>query len=773
MEGKIVSHYKVLEKLGGGGMGIVYKARDIKLDRYVALKFLPPTFSLDEEAKQRFIQEAKAASALEHNNICNIHEIDETDDGQLYIVMAYYNGETLKKKIEKGTLDIDEAINITIQIAEGLSKAHEKGIIHRDIKPANIFVTKDGVVKILDFGLAKVAGQSQITKTSSTIGTVAYMSPEQARGETVDHTSDIWSLGVVLYEMITGINPFKAEYEQAVIHSIIDKEPEPIKKLRKGVPDKVDWIIRKALEKKISDRYQSVEEMLYELRIVYDKDNLSGKIKRPKSAKRNLKLIFGSIAALFTIVILIILYLTTLQNQNIDSIAVLPMQNLSNDPDQEYFVDGMTDALINELAKISGLRVISRTSMMMYKDINKPLPEIADELNVDALVEGAVFWEGNRVRITAKLIQAVPEQHLWANNFEGEFKDVLKLQQEVSREVVNKINVTFTPQEQERLTSAPEINPEAYRNYLMGRFYLNKFTKSNIEKGIEHFTQSIQIDSGFAQAYSGLAFAHAAKIAIELISPRNGWPKVRELVTKALAIDPYCAEALVLLGNVLGHFNLEFDLQEGKFKSAIELEPNNSQIHWMYAQFLSSAGRYKEALEQNKLSIQLDPISPITYQQAALNYLRAGQLEKAEIELKSVINLSPDFALAHYNLGRLYLIEKRYEEAIKSFEKATSLHGDSLYVPEIAQGYALMDNTSKARYLLDRWLLELGKEYSRPTEVALVFLALGDNDQAIAWLEKAYDERSMRLWGLKISPRYEGLRDDPRFVALVEKIGLK
>ena len=341
MEGKIISHYKLLEKLGGGGMGIVYKARDIKLDRYVALKFLPPSFSLDEEAKQRFIHEAKAASALEHNNICNIHEINETEDGQLYIVMAYYDGETLKKKVEKGSIDIDEAINITIQIAEGLSKAQEKGIIHRDIKPANIFVTNDGVVKILDFGLAKVAGQSQITKTSSTVGTVAYMSPEQARGETVDHRTDIWSLGVVLYEMITGINPFKAEYEQAVIHSIIDKEPEPIKKLRKDVPDKVDWIIKKALEKKTSDCYQSVEEMLNDLKFIKDEEITSSGIKIPKIVKRKrYKKAILILLTIITLTALVVIFQPFLSDKIITkqqiNIAIISAENQTGDESYDY-----------------------------------------------------------------------------------------------------------------------------------------------------------------------------------------------------------------------------------------------------------------------------------------------------------------------------------------------------------------------------------------------------------------------------------------------------
>ncbi len=419
MIGKIISHYKIIEKLGGGGMGVVYKAEDTKLKRLVALKFLPLDLTRDEEAKERFVHEAQAASALDHPNICAIHEIDENEDGRIFICLAYYEGETLKKKVASGQLSVASAIDIAMQTAQGLARAHEAGITHRDIKPANLMITNRGEVKIVDFGLAKLVGRTQLTKAGMTVGTVAYMSPEQTRGTEVDHRTDIWALGVVLYEMISGQLPFKGEYEQAVVYSILNEEPKPLIPTRQDTPMELQGIVTKALAKDRAERYQHVEEILADLKHI-SRASESRPVGTTKTRRPNRKrvLLYGSIASFLILLVVGKIYFFYERSETIDAIAVLPLANLSGDPNQEYFADGMTEALISDLGQIEALRVISRTSVMQYKGGTKPLPAIGRELNVDAVVEGSVQSSGNRVSISVRLIVAETEKRLWSESFE-------------------------------------------------------------------------------------------------------------------------------------------------------------------------------------------------------------------------------------------------------------------------------------------------------------------------------------------------------------------
>jgi serine/threonine protein kinase len=410
MIGQTISHYKILEKLGGGGMGVVYKAEDTKLKRLVALKFLPPDLTRDDEAKERFVHEAQAASALDHPNICTIHEIGETEDRQLFICMAYYEGETLKKKVSSNQLSVDSVIEIAIQIAQGLAKAHEKGIVHRDIKPANLFLTNDGILKILDFGLAKLAGVTRLTKSGTTLGTVAYMSPEQMQGEEVDHRTDIWALGVVMYEMLTGKLPFKGEYEQAVMYSILNEKPEPITTTRLDVPADLEKIVNKCLEKKTSERYKLVEETLTDLKSLKKEIEFRTVKKwliRTKFLLKKRLYFYSGIFALLLSLIGIGFYFQRDAEEKGEAvpsetfrIAVLPLVNISPDPQDEYFADGMTEELISTLSKISGLRVIARTSVMQYKGTNKSIAEIGHALKVGTILEGSVRKAANKLRIT-------------------------------------------------------------------------------------------------------------------------------------------------------------------------------------------------------------------------------------------------------------------------------------------------------------------------------------------------------------------------------------
>ena len=501
MIGKTISHYRILEKLGSGGMGDVYKAEDTKLKRTVALKFLPLELTRDEDARKRFVHEARAASALDHANIGYIHEINESD-GHSYIAMAYYKGETLKDKIEQGPLPVDEAIDLAVQIARGLAKAHSKDIVHRDIKPANILLTEDGQVKIVDFGLAKLGGQTKLTKTGMTMGTIAYMSPEQTQGTNVDHRTDIWSLGIVLYEMLTGELPFKGEYEQAVLYSILNEEPEFISKLRSDLPQEIETIVEKALAKKADDRFQTMEEMLGRLQTLGEELKYGEQRKRSpilrlgRKQRRNL---YRAVAVVLALVIAFGVYLW--QGGAVEatqvSIAVLPLKSFGDATEEDWFTDGMTEAIITDLAKIGGMRVISRASVMQFKNTNTTLQAIADVLHVQYVIDGSVMRVGDKIKISAQLLDAHKDEHLWAEVYIEEAANVFVLQGKIAQAVANEVKVKLASQERSLLSTTRQVNPEAHEAYLKGVFHFNKVTPEGTK---EVQIEKIQVGNRIAVA---------------------------------------------------------------------------------------------------------------------------------------------------------------------------------------------------------------------------------------------------------------------------------
>jgi len=725
MIGQTISHYKILEKLGEGGMGVVYKAEDTKLKRTVALKFLPPELTRDEESRERFIHEAQAASALQHNNICTIHDIDETEDGQSFICMAYYEGETLKKKIARGPLPVQQSVDTAIQIAEGLAKAHRQGIVHRDIKAANLMVTSDGVVKIVDFGLAKLAGKTRVTKTGTTVGTAAYMSPEQARGEGVDHRTDIWSLGVVLHEMLTGQVPFKGDYEQAVVYSILNEKPEPVTGLRTGVPMELERLVDKAMAKSPGERYQHVDEMLVDLRALRKKTEPAAMTERPlearlPSAKR--AYLYGGVASLVVVLIVAGLYFSRSPDETINSIAVLPLANLSGDPEQEYFADGMTEQLIMELAKIGALTVISRTSVMQYKGVKNPLREIARELGVDAVVEGSVLRVEGRVRISAQLIEASSDRHLWAESYERDLRDVLALQSEVARAIAQEIKIAMRPEEEARLASARTVNPEAHEAYLKGRYHWNKRTEEAMKKGLEYFQQAIEIDPGYADAYAGLAQTYVLLSSVEYgaMPPREAIPKAKAAAMKALEIDEELGEPHAALGLAKMDYDWDWSGAGREFKRAIELNPGHATVRHWHAIYLTVTGRHEEAIAEAKRALELDPLSLIIGTDVGWVYYMARQYDEAIEQLHKTLELDPNFAVAHRNLGLAYEQKGMYEDTITELQEAISLSGGSTnYLAWLGYAYAAAGRRDEAQKVLD----EL-KELSKRTYVASFSIAL-------------------------------------------------
>ncbi len=644
MIGKTISHYKILEKLGEGGMGVVYKAEDTKLKRTVALKFLPPDLTRDPEAKKRFIHEAQAASALQHDNICAIHDIDETPDGQSYIVMDCYEGETLKEKIQRGPLKIEEALDIAIQISEGLQEAHAKGIVHRDIKPANLMVTAKGEVKIMDFGLAKLSGKTKLTKTGSTLGTVQYMSPEQARGEKVDHRTDIWSLGVVLYEMIAGMPPFKGDYEQSVVYSILNEEPEPLTSLRSGTPMALENIVAKLLAKKPGERYQHLDELSVDLRKVGSQSTVQVSIK-----KKTLNPVW--IAAPIVLFTLVGLYLFLPRKTEVSrkSIAVLPFQNLSAEGPYAYFAGGLHDELLTQLSKVAALKVISRTSVMGYAGTLKPIKEIASELGVRSIVEGSVQVSGERLRVNVQLIDAHSDAHLWAEKYDRTLDDAFAIQSDVARQIVAEVGATLSNSEQQGLIEAPTENTEAYRLYLQGMEYYNRpgYLNQNLEVAQELYERALALDPDFALAHAALSEAHGFIY----------WERY----------DPLPARAA---------------LQREEAEKALRLTPDLPQAHVaMGMAYYWGIRDYQRALEEFEIALKKLPNDAKLWYYIGCVHRRLGHWEEVITAFEKATHLNPRDANLFFDLGGYtYRIMHRYADAVRAFDRALILAPDLRWI---------------------------------------------------------------------------------------------
>ncbi|GMQ82618.1 MAG: serine/threonine-protein kinase [Rhodothermia bacterium] len=775
MIGKSISHYNILEKLGEGGMGVVYRAEDTKLKRIVAIKFLTHQALGNQEEKARFVREAQAAASLEHPNISTVFEIDESE-GQTFIVMAYVEGQNLKEKIESGPHKIVEAIEIATQIAQGLQEAHEKGIVHRDIKSANIMVGEKGQAKIMDFGLAKLAGRTKLTKRGMTVGTTAYMSPEQARGDDVDHLTDIWSFGIVLYEMITGQLPFKGDYEQAVVYSVMNEDPEPVTGLRTGVPMDLERVVNKALAKNPDERYQSVSEILVDLKRLTKV--LESKKLETVSAGTSLEVgdrLYKYGAASLIVIILLVAGVFLISGRlfngsekAIDSIAVLPLDNISGDPEQEYFVEGMHEALITDLSKISALKVISRTSTLRYKETVKSIPEIARELDVDVLVEGSVLRIEDQVRITVQLIRGATDEHLWANEYDRDLRNVLALLSGVAQAVADEIEVVLTPQEEERLLDARPVNPQAHEVYLKGRYFFNQFTLQDLQKSLRYFQEAIDIDSSFALAWAGLAGAHVMIAYFGNVPPQEPVSRSWAAALKAIELDDRLASAHTSLGWIK-LFEWDWEGAKEAFQKALELNPNDIDALHGYGDYLSITGRLEEGLALVKRGWQRDPYSPIYSIPVAAHLYMMRRYDEAIAEAKGQLELDPDRRMGLI-LARSYWQKGMFEEALAEYRKAWRRDPERLEVMQ--RGYA--DSGPKGTMLAVAELLVARSEvvYVNPFSIAVIYARAEKIERAFWWLEKAYEQRSPELIYVGLRPAFDPIQSDQRFQDLLRRMGL-
>ena len=857
MVGQSVSHYVILEKLGRGGMGVVYKAEDTKLGRLVALKFLAhvgaglaPRVPLqglalqDREALERFKREAHAASALNHPNICTIYDIDE-HEGQPFIAMELLKGQTLRDRIatesrprsgivgpglaparptQGSALSIDELLDLAIQIADGLEAAHAAGIIHRDIKPANIFITERGQAKILDFGLAKLtvgAGLApprapqgvplqdkptasaidpeHLTIPGAVMGTVAYMSPEQARGEEVDARTDLFSFGAVLYEIATGEQAFSGSSAAAIFYAILGQAPTSPVQLNPNLAPKLEEIISKALEKDRDLRYESAAELqtgLQTLKRARESERATVAVPlKPavgtvpelpvrRSQRWPLRLGIATLAVASVVAVLVALNVAKLRNRllggpaaapRIESLAVLPLANLSGDPQQEYFADGMTEELITNLGKIGALRVISRTSVMQYKQTKKPLPTIAQELNVEAVVEGSVLRSGKRVRITAQLIDAKAERHLWAESYERNLGDILGLQSEVAEAIARQVRAKLTPQEKTRLASAPPVNPEAYEACLQGRYHLTRYTGDDVKKAMECFRFAIEKDSAYAMGYVGLAKSYNLLPYFAPVPPKEAFPQAKRIATQALRLDETSAEAHAALGFISAAYDWDWSGAEKEFQQALELNPGLAGSHVNYGWFLAWLGRFEEALAEARRGRELDPLSlPAIRNVGAILYC-ARNYDQAISEWQRALERDPNYVLVNADLGRAYVQKRKYAEAIVQFQKAAKLLGaepGGVATNEawLGNALALADRKQDALQIIDLLKERSERMYVPPISFAMVYTGLGDKDKAFTWLERAYQDRCGDMQLLRVLPVWDPLHSDPRFQELLRRM---